>query len=206
MRYLSTEERAALLEQTAKDRTLHTFVILALSTACRAGELLKLAWRDVDFEEGRLLFRQTKSDEPRQAWLSGELYACWVSTRRDDRSTVMRSSSKRHRQSLRLQRAVQRSGQSGQVEELPLSRPAALRSNVSGARGSYGNAGSPRFPHHGSRCPPGRGGRGLLVVRGEQRRGHLDARRCQLVSCEPWQRFCNGRCDPRGRRFLAFSP
>lgn len=72
VRYLSTEERAALLEQTAKDATLHTFAVLALSTACRAGELLKLTWRDVDLKEGRLLFRQTKNDEPRQAWLNGE--------------------------------------------------------------------------------------------------------------------------------------
>lgn len=72
VRYLSTEERAALLEQTAKDPTLRTFATIALSTACRAGELLKLAWRDVDLKEGRLLFRNTKNDEPRVAWLHGE--------------------------------------------------------------------------------------------------------------------------------------
>lgn len=72
VRYLTTEERAALLAETAKDATLHTFVVLALSTACRAGELLKLTWRDVDLREGRLLFRQTKNDEPRIAWLHGE--------------------------------------------------------------------------------------------------------------------------------------
>ena len=72
VRYLTTEERAALLEQTAKDPVLHTMVIVALSTACRAGELIKLTWRDVDLDEGRLLFRQTKNDEPRAAWLQGE--------------------------------------------------------------------------------------------------------------------------------------
>jgi integrase len=72
IRYLSTEERAALLKQTAKNPTLHTIVVIALSTACRAGELMNLRWRDVDLQEGRLLFRQTKNDEPRAAWLHGE--------------------------------------------------------------------------------------------------------------------------------------
>lgn len=72
VRYLSNEERSELLAATAKDPTLHTFVVIALSTACRAGELLKLTWRDVDLGEGRLLFRQTKNDEPRMAWLHGE--------------------------------------------------------------------------------------------------------------------------------------
>src|SRR5690606_9898848 len=41
------------------------------STACRAGELQKLEWRDVDLKAGRLLFRKTKNDEPRTAWISG---------------------------------------------------------------------------------------------------------------------------------------
>lgn len=72
IRYLSTDERAALLKQTAQVPTLHTFVVLALSTACRAGELTNLRWRDVDLAEGRLLFRRTKNDEPRVAWLHGE--------------------------------------------------------------------------------------------------------------------------------------
>jgi integrase len=72
VRYLSTDERAALLAQTAADQKLHTFVVLALSTACRAGELVNLRWRDVDLTEGRLLFRLTKNDEGRAAWLHGE--------------------------------------------------------------------------------------------------------------------------------------
>jgi integrase len=72
VRYLSTEERAALLKQTAANATLHTFVVIALSTACRAGELLNLTWRDVDLTEGRLLFGKTKNDQPRVAWLHGE--------------------------------------------------------------------------------------------------------------------------------------
>jgi integrase len=72
VRYLSTDERAALLEETAESPTLHTFVVIALSTACRAGELVNLRWLDVDLQEGRLLFRETKNAEPRVAWLHGE--------------------------------------------------------------------------------------------------------------------------------------
>jgi integrase len=72
VRYLNDEERARLLAETAKDSTLHTFVIVALSTAARAGELLRLQWRDVDLKEGRLMFRKTKNDQPRAVWLHGE--------------------------------------------------------------------------------------------------------------------------------------
>jgi integrase len=72
VRYLSSDERARLLNQTAKDPTLHLLVVLALSTAARAGELLNLLWRDVDTKEGRVIFRLTKNSEPRVAWLLGE--------------------------------------------------------------------------------------------------------------------------------------
>jgi integrase len=71
VRSLSDDERTALLAQTAKDPQLHTFVMIALSTACRAGELQKLAWADVDLKSGRLLFRETKNATPRTAWLHG---------------------------------------------------------------------------------------------------------------------------------------
>lgn len=71
LRYLSDDERQALLAETTKDRVLHTFVVLALSTACRAGELQKLQWADVDQKSGRVLFRETKNATPRTTWLAG---------------------------------------------------------------------------------------------------------------------------------------
>ena len=40
-RYLSGQERAKLLPETAKDATLHCLVVLALSTAARVGELVR---------------------------------------------------------------------------------------------------------------------------------------------------------------------
>ena len=72
VRFLSEEERTALLRETAKNPVLHTFVVLALSTAARAGELWNLKWQDVDLKEGRLLFRFTKNATPRSAWLHAE--------------------------------------------------------------------------------------------------------------------------------------
>ena len=73
VRYLNTDERDALLRETRKDVRLHLLVVLALSTAARAGELVRhLLWRDVDLSEGRLLFRETKNAEPRPVWLHGE--------------------------------------------------------------------------------------------------------------------------------------
>lgn len=71
VRTLTDDERKALLVETTKNLTLHLFVMLALTTACRAGELLKLTWSDVDLKSGRLLFQQTKNTQPRTAWIQG---------------------------------------------------------------------------------------------------------------------------------------
>jgi integrase len=72
VRYLSEEERIRLLAATTKDAQLHTLVVLALSTAARAGELLALTWHDVDLKDGRVLLRKTKNAQPRTIWVRGE--------------------------------------------------------------------------------------------------------------------------------------
>jgi integrase len=69
---LTPDERKALFEQTRKDATLHAFVVTALSTAARAGELTGLVWDDVDLHEDKLTFRDTKNGSTRTAWLVGE--------------------------------------------------------------------------------------------------------------------------------------
>jgi integrase len=71
-RVLTPIERKALLTETAKDATLHLFVTMALHTACRAGELLKLTWADVDTDAGKVVYRNTKNGETRAAWLHGD--------------------------------------------------------------------------------------------------------------------------------------
>ncbi|HUL47995.1 MAG TPA: site-specific integrase [Steroidobacteraceae bacterium] len=72
VRVLDEAERKALLAQTSKDPQLHLLVMLALSTAARAGELLSLTWGDVDLKDGRLLLRVTKNTQPRVVWVHGE--------------------------------------------------------------------------------------------------------------------------------------
>jgi integrase len=72
VRFLSEEERARLLKETAKDPQLHILVVLALATAARAGELVNLRWGDVDLKAGRLLLRVTKNAQARTAWVTGE--------------------------------------------------------------------------------------------------------------------------------------
>lgn len=72
IRFLTDEERERLLTETAKDPQLHTLVVLALATAGRAGELLKLTWADIELTEGRAILRHTKNNEPRSVWLHGE--------------------------------------------------------------------------------------------------------------------------------------
>jgi len=72
VRYLSPDERTALLEACAAESPdLHTLVVCALCTGARAGELLGLTWRDVDFERKRAILNRTKNDERRALSLTG---------------------------------------------------------------------------------------------------------------------------------------
>lgn len=79
-RYLSDAERAALLAacQASSDPRLYPFVVLALSTGARAGELHGLRWKDVDLnrgdgeiERGLAILHKTKNGERRSLPLRG---------------------------------------------------------------------------------------------------------------------------------------
>ena len=78
-RYLSDEERARLLAETVKDLQLHTLVVLALSTASRAGELLNMEWRDVDLKDGRVLLGRRQGQQSRLETKNGQARATWIS-------------------------------------------------------------------------------------------------------------------------------
>ncbi len=71
VRYLSDEERGALLKaaQESENFRLHIIIVLALSTGARKGELLNLRWNDIDFERRRMIFQQTKNGDRRRALL-----------------------------------------------------------------------------------------------------------------------------------------
>jgi integrase len=90
-RTLSFEEEKRLLDaclledKQGRQRRLHLrpFLIAALDTACRRGELFKLKWRDVDFENGIITIQAMNSKTARKRTvgitprLKGELESLW---------------------------------------------------------------------------------------------------------------------------------
>lgn len=67
VRYLSDDERGRLLaacKESAWPR-LHVFVLMALTTGARRGELLGLRWCDVDMERGEAVLHDTKNGDRR---------------------------------------------------------------------------------------------------------------------------------------------
>lgn len=72
VRYLTAEERAALLEACqAQSSDLYALAVCGLCTGARAGELLGLTWRDVDLERKRAVLNRTKNEERRALTLAG---------------------------------------------------------------------------------------------------------------------------------------
>lgn len=76
VRFLSDEERNSLLQACQHSQNLHlyTIVILALSTGARKSEILRLKWKDVDFERQRIILNETKNDERRALPLFGRAF------------------------------------------------------------------------------------------------------------------------------------
>lgn len=67
VRFLSDEERARLLEacRASSWPRLYGFVLMALTTGARRGELLGLRWCDVDLERGEAMLHDTKNGDRR---------------------------------------------------------------------------------------------------------------------------------------------
>jgi integrase len=69
---LAAEQVKALLAACAGQSTeLHDLALLAMCTGGRAGELLALEWRDIQFEHKRAILRETKNGEQRALPLAG---------------------------------------------------------------------------------------------------------------------------------------
>ncbi len=77
VRFLSDVERNALLDECHKsaERRLYAFVVLAISTGARAGELTGLKWGDVDLARGTASLRKTKNGEMRALPVKGAALA-----------------------------------------------------------------------------------------------------------------------------------
>jgi integrase len=76
VRFLSEEERNSLLRacQQSKNPHLYTIAVLALSTGARKNEILRLKWKDVDFERKRIILNETKNGERRALPLFGRAF------------------------------------------------------------------------------------------------------------------------------------
>ncbi len=72
VRFLSDEEREALLKACKESRNsqLYTIVVIALSTGARMNEILGLTWKDIDFKKRRIRLEDTKNGERRSIHLS----------------------------------------------------------------------------------------------------------------------------------------
>jgi integrase len=72
-RFLSDEERAALLDACTKSewKPLETIVLLAITTGARRGELVNLNWADVDLKNACAYIHKTKNGDPRMLPLVG---------------------------------------------------------------------------------------------------------------------------------------
>lgn len=64
LRFLSKEEIAALL--SAAHPRLYPFLVAAISTGMRKGELLSLRWENVSLERGTIYILKSKSGKPRE--------------------------------------------------------------------------------------------------------------------------------------------
>ena len=72
-RFLTQDEAEQLLLacQQSGQKTLHLFVVLALSTGCRKMELMTLRWSGVNLEAGTLMLARTKNGTARSVPVTG---------------------------------------------------------------------------------------------------------------------------------------
>lgn len=73
VRFLDEDERHRLLTacQASRKRRLYPFVVLALCTGARRGELLGLRWYDVDLDRGVAIVHHSKNGDRRGLAITG---------------------------------------------------------------------------------------------------------------------------------------
>jgi len=76
VRFLDNDERSRLLNACKNSASpyLYIIVVVALSTGMRFSEIMNLAWKDVDFEESRIILQETKNGERRVVPLMGHAH------------------------------------------------------------------------------------------------------------------------------------
>ena len=76
-RFLADDERQALVTACvdSTERTVLPFVLCALSSGARAGELLALRWRDVNLTDGTAVIHTSKAEQGRTLYFVGTALA-----------------------------------------------------------------------------------------------------------------------------------
>lgn len=70
VRYLDDDELARFTTASqAHSPTLHTAIVVSIMTGLRVSELLRLEWRDVNYDAAALTIREAKNDTPRSVHL-----------------------------------------------------------------------------------------------------------------------------------------
>ena len=72
LRYLSLEEIQKLL--AVSGNTIYPFLVCALMTGMRRGEILNLSWENVDLEHGVIYILNSKSGKPREIPIAAKLH------------------------------------------------------------------------------------------------------------------------------------
>ena len=76
------EEAAKALDHAQLDTNLYNMLVVTLHTGMRKGELFGLEWKDIDFINGRINIRHTKSGKPRSIPMSAAveevLQSCYI--------------------------------------------------------------------------------------------------------------------------------
>jgi integrase len=86
VRFLSDDERAALLEacKASDSADLYPFVLFALTTGARKGEIAGLEWAQVDLKRRWAIFPRTKNGDSRGVPLTTAVCALLADRKRDD--------------------------------------------------------------------------------------------------------------------------
>ena len=75
LRYLDKEEIKILLAQTKKDKTLHLYTLLALSTGARLNSVLTIQKKDISLKNSTIKIKDHKNNDTYQAFIFGECKA-----------------------------------------------------------------------------------------------------------------------------------
>jgi integrase len=108
-RWLTLDEEKALLENATSPTWLKTLLVVALHTGMRRGEILSLAWQDVDLARRTITVVKSKNGQKRTIPLSQPLWDALNATRvRDIRGRVFPVSGSRLRDAFKevLKKAV----------------------------------------------------------------------------------------------------